>query len=74
VTGYRWNVRKRDGLWHVYRDWSRWDTHTTLPEAHTAATQCAVMDELCKPGGLTKLADIIWAAKDYDRKYYGFYD
>jgi hypothetical protein len=72
VTECRWKVRKRDGLWHVYCDIARWDTYATLNEAHTAATQYAVMGELCKPGGLTKLAGIIWAAKDYDRKYHGF--
>lgn len=34
-------------MWH--------DSETTLPAAHTAATQYAVVDQLFTPGGLTLL-------------------
>jgi hypothetical protein len=54
-----WAVCKRYGQWRIYqrcRDgWSWHDSEGTLVDAHTAATQYAVMDELCTPGGLTRL-------------------
>jgi hypothetical protein len=54
-----WAVCKRDGRWLIYqrcRDgWSWHDVENTLPAAHTAATQYAVIDQLCTPGGLTRL-------------------
>ena len=54
----RWRVCKRDGLWRIL-DRGVWsDTYYTLPEAHTAATQYAVMEELFKPGALVALAEL----------------
>ena len=57
--GRDWAVCKRDGRWRIYQwrpyGWSWHDVENTLPAAHTAATQYAVMDELCTPGGLTRL-------------------
>ena len=55
----RWSIRKVNGRWRVY-DRGVWhETHATLPEAHTAATQYAVMDELC----LTWLKALLWKAQ-----------
>jgi hypothetical protein len=52
----RWRVIKRDNQWRVY-DRDLWhETHDTLVEAHTAATQNAVAADLFSPGGLTCLA------------------
>ena len=54
-----WAICKRDGRWRIYQrgpyGWSWHDTENTLPAAHTAATQYAVIDQLCTPGGLTRL-------------------
>jgi hypothetical protein len=50
-----WRVCKRDGTWRVY-DRGVWhETHRSLTEAHTAATQLAVACELFTEGGLTRL-------------------
>jgi len=58
----RWTVCKRDGSWRVY-DRGVWaETYDSLEEAHTAATQNAVIDVLFKPGGLSLLALLKWAA------------
>jgi hypothetical protein len=63
-----WAVCKRDGKWRIYqrrRDgWVWHDAEHTLPDAHTAATQYAVIDELFNPGGLTRLAQmrLLWDA------------
>jgi hypothetical protein len=57
--GHDWAICKRDGRWRIYErrpyGWSWHDVEDTLPAAHTAATQYAVMDELFTPGGLTRL-------------------
>ena len=45
----------RAGEWRVYDARGTWaDRFPTLPQAHTWATQCAIVDELCSPGGLTR--------------------
>jgi len=50
----RWRVCYREGEWRVY-DGQAWaDRFPTLAQAHTYATQCAIVDELCSPGGLTR--------------------
>jgi len=61
---FRWRVCKRDGEWRIYDRAGTWhDRAPTLVEAHTWATQCAVMDELCEEGGLTRLAVLVARAR-----------
>ena len=51
----RWKVIKRNNRWRVY-DNNQWhETHDTLVEAHTAATQLAVTAMCFQPGALTIL-------------------
>jgi hypothetical protein len=51
----RWKIIKRNNQWRVY-DRDLWhETHDTLVEAHTAATQLAVTTMCFEPGGLTIL-------------------
>jgi hypothetical protein len=51
----RWRVIKRDNQWRVY-DRDLWhETHDTLVDAHTAATQLAVTTMCFEPGCLTIL-------------------
>ena len=60
----RYSVRFRSGEWRVYDRRGTWaDRFPTLTAAHTWATQCAIVDELCSPGGLTRFkawADIVF--------------
>ena len=51
----RWKVVKRYDRWRVLDNGQWHETHDTLREAHTAATQLAVMDACFQPGGLTAL-------------------
>jgi len=56
--GHDWAVCKRNGRWRIYQRRDNWvwhDVEDSLPAAHTAAMHYAVMDELCSPGGLTRL-------------------
>lgn len=56
---HRWSVAKRGGRWRVI-DRGVWaETHDSLAEAHTSATQNAVADRLYEPGGLTLLAQLL---------------
>jgi hypothetical protein len=54
----RWSVVKREGQWRVLDRGAWHETHDTLAQAHTAATQYAVIDECFKAGGLTRLKDL----------------
>ncbi len=54
----RWKVVKRNNRWRVLDGGAWHETHDTLVEAHTAATQNAVAAELYSPGGLTCLATL----------------
>lgn len=55
---HRFTVRKRHGKWRIY-DHNTWhDTTDTLTEAHTWATQLAIITQLCTPGGLTKYTQL----------------
>jgi hypothetical protein len=54
----RWSVVKREGRWRVLDRGAWHETHDTLAQAHTAATQYAVIDECFAPGGLTRLKDL----------------
>lgn len=58
----RWTVCKRDGRWRVLDRGVWWDTFDTLEEAHSYATENAAADILFKPGGLSLLALLKWAA------------
>jgi len=50
----RWSIRFLHGEWRVY-DGDAWaDRYPTLAEAHTYATQQAIITELCAVGGLTR--------------------
>jgi hypothetical protein len=50
-----YRLRFEAGEWRVYDPRGNWaDRFTTLVQAHTWATQCAIVDELCSPGGLTR--------------------
>jgi hypothetical protein len=51
----RWKVVKRYDRWRVLDNGAWHETHDTLAQAHTAATQLAVMDACFQPGGLTAL-------------------
>ena len=51
----RWKVIKRNNRWRVYDNGQWHETHDTLTQAHTAATQLAVTTECFRPGGLTIL-------------------
>ena len=51
----RWKVVKRYDRWRVLDNGQWHETHDTLAQAHTAATQLAVMDACFQPGGLTAL-------------------
>lgn len=50
-----WAVRRWRGEWGVYWCETLYESHPTLHEAHTAATQLAVIQECSTPGGLDKL-------------------
>jgi hypothetical protein len=50
----RWGVCKRDGRWRVYDGISWYETHDTLAEAHTAATQLAITTWVFQPGALAE--------------------
>jgi hypothetical protein len=79
--GNTWAVCKRAGRWRIYQrrsygwvwhdvegyGWVWHDVEDTLTEAHTAATQYAVIDELFAPGGLTRLAQmrLLWDAMSH---------
>jgi hypothetical protein len=54
----RWKVVKRYNRWRVLDGGAWHETHDTLAQAHTAATQYAVIDECFKAGGLTRLKDL----------------
>lgn len=48
-------VCKREGVWRVY-DRGIWaDSFDTLEDAHTFATQCAVVNAIFEPGALIAL-------------------
>jgi hypothetical protein len=47
-------VCKRDGRWRVYDGISWYETHDTLAEAHTAATQLAITTWVFQPGALAE--------------------
>ena len=64
VCQRRWSVRKRRGVWRIYDQGTWHDTCDTLAEAHTYATQCAVFDELCEPGGLSRLSVLLGLARE----------
>lgn len=51
----RWSICYRDGQWRVYDRDCWYISFDDLPEAHTWATQQAVADVLCEPGGLNIL-------------------
>jgi hypothetical protein len=69
-----WRVCKRDGAWRVY-DRGVWhETHRTLPEAHTAATQLAVACDLFTEGGLSCLKKLRerereWVLANFGNQY-----
>jgi hypothetical protein len=54
----RWKVIKRNNRWRVLDGGAWHETHDTLVDAHTAATQNAVAADLYSPGGLTCLATL----------------
>jgi len=64
----RWSVKFRHGEWRVY-DGTAWaDRYPTLTQAHTFATQQAIVTELCAPGGLTRFrawADIVFGPYEW---------
>jgi hypothetical protein len=51
----RWKVVKRNNRWRVLDSGAWHETHDTLVEAHTAATQLAATTVCFQPGGLTIL-------------------
>lgn len=54
----RWRVEKHGGRWRVLDAGAWMDTFPTLPEAHTYATQLAVVNEIFEPGGLSFLKEL----------------